>query len=78
MQAFRAGRRAWGLQLHREIDAPTLDVWLERGNKGMRQRAPEVLKRLQEQRDEIVRASRALCAQLVRNLLRTGEQLSLC
>ena len=78
VQAFRAGRRAWGLQFHPEIDGPTLDVWLKRDNKGMRQRAPHVLERLQEQRDEIVKASRALCAQLVRNLLRAAEQPGLC
>ena len=78
VQAFRAGRRAWGLQFHPEIDGPTLDVWLKRDNKGMRQRAPHVLERLQEQRDEIVQASRALCAQLVRNFLRVAEQPGLC
>jgi GMP synthase (glutamine-hydrolysing) len=74
VQAFRAGRRAWGLQFHPEIDGPTLDVWLEHDNKGMRRRAPEVLDRLAQERDEIVARSRALCAQLVRNLLRAADE----
>jgi GMP synthase (glutamine-hydrolysing) len=26
-QAFRVGARAWGLQFHLEIDAPTIDAW---------------------------------------------------
>jgi GMP synthase-like glutamine amidotransferase len=74
VQAFRAGRRAWGLQFHPEIDGSTLDVWLQRDNKGMRQRAPQVLERLERERDEIVEASRSLCATLVRNLLRAADQ----
>jgi GMP synthase-like glutamine amidotransferase len=72
VQAFRVGRRAWGLQFHPEIDGPTLDVWIKRDNKGMRARAPEVLESLARERDRIVAHSRALCAQLVRNLLRVS------
>jgi GMP synthase (glutamine-hydrolysing) len=74
VQAFRVGRRAWGLQFHPEIDGPTLDVWIKRDNKGMRQRAPEVLERLARERDRIVTDSRALCAQLVRNLLLVADE----
>jgi GMP synthase-like glutamine amidotransferase len=76
VQAFRVGRRAWGLQFHPEIDGPTLDVWIKRDNKGMRDRSPEVLERLARERDEIVASSRALCAQLVRNLLRVADELA--
>jgi len=74
VQAFRAGRRAWGLQFHPEIDAATLDAWLQRDNQGMRQRAPEVLERLGRDRDEVAAASLELCARLVRNLLRSADR----
>lgn len=29
LQAFRVGESAWGIQFHAEVDAPTLDGWIE-------------------------------------------------
>jgi GMP synthase-like glutamine amidotransferase len=73
-QAFCAGRRAWGLQFHPDIDAATLEVWLKRDNKGTRERAPHVLAQQHERRDEIAMSSGRLCSRLVRNLLHTADQ----
>ena len=78
--ATRASRRSaldagrGGLQFHPEIDAATLEVWLKRDNKGMRERAPHVLEQLHARRDEIAMSSRALCSRLVRNLLSAADQ----
>jgi GMP synthase-like glutamine amidotransferase len=66
-QAFRVGRRAWGLQFHPEVDEAMLDSWLEHDNKGLRQRDPALLQTMLRQRDTIVDRSRVLCHQLIAN-----------
>jgi GMP synthase-like glutamine amidotransferase len=64
-QAFRMGRRAWGLQFHPEVDEAMLDTWLEHDNKGLRQRDPALLQTMLRQRDTIVNRSRALCHRII-------------
>ena len=34
VQAFRVGRRAWGMQFHIEVDESILSFWVRRDNKG--------------------------------------------
>jgi GMP synthase-like glutamine amidotransferase len=66
-QAFRVGRRAWGLQFHPEVDEAMLDAWLEHDNKGLRRRDPALLEAMHRRRDVIVQGSRALCHRLIAN-----------
>ena len=40
VQAFRVGRRAWGVQFHAEVDESILRFWLRRDNKGVARRDP--------------------------------------
>jgi len=67
VQAFRVGRRAWGLQFHAEIDESMLRFWLERDNKGLRRRDPSLHQRLSQHVSRIVDDSRELCRRLVEN-----------
>ena len=66
-QAFRVGRRAWGLQFHPEVDEAMLDAWLKHDNKGLRRRDPALLRAMHRQRDAIVDGSRTLCHRLIAN-----------
>jgi GMP synthase (glutamine-hydrolysing) len=69
VQAFRVGRRAWGLQFHVEIDESILRFWLRRDNKGVARRDPALYARLVESVPAIVSGSRELCRRLVENFV---------
>jgi len=69
VQAFRVGRRAWGLQFHVEIDESILRFWLQRDNKGVARSDPALYGRLVESVPAIVSDSRDLCRRLVENFI---------
>ena len=69
VQAFRIGRRAWGVQFHAEVDESMLRFWLDRDNKGLRDRDPELHQRLSASVQRIVNDSRALCRRLIENFV---------
>ena len=69
VQAFRIGRRAWGVQFHSEVDESILRFWLRRDNKGVARRDPELHARLAEAVPMVVAESRVLCRQLVENFV---------
>jgi GMP synthase (glutamine-hydrolysing) len=69
VQAFRVGRRAWGVQFHVEIDESILRLWLRRDNKGVARRDPALHARLAESVPTIVSGSRELCRRLVENFV---------
>ena len=69
VQAFRIGRRAWGLQFHAEVDESILRFWLKRDNKGVARRDPALHARLLASVAQIVGDSRLLCRQLVENFV---------
>jgi GMP synthase (glutamine-hydrolysing) len=69
VQAFRVGRRAWGLQFHAEVDESMLAHWIRRDNKGMNERDPEILACLHRLMPDIVAESRDLCRRLVTNFV---------
>ena len=69
IQAFRVGRRAWGVQFHAEVDESMLTYWIRRDNKGLRQRDPELLACLHELMSHVVAESRQLCRQLIDNFV---------
>ncbi len=71
VQAFRAGRRAWGIQFHPEIDESTIGQWIARDNKGMAERDPGLLERLTRDRHDLVAGSRPLMRRLAANWLAT-------
>jgi GMP synthase (glutamine-hydrolysing) len=65
-QAFRLGRRAWGVQFHPEVDDDLLDHWLDDADR----EDPAFGVHLRELRREIVAGSVAVCATIVRNFAR--------
>lgn len=69
IQAFRMGRRAWGVQFHAEVDESMLHHWLRRDNKGLRRRDPELFDRLSRDVGQIVADSRLLCRMLLENFV---------
>lgn len=69
VQAFRVGRRAWGLQFHAEVDESILRFWLRRDNKGVARRDPALHARLVEAVPQVIADSRLLCRQLVENFV---------
>lgn len=69
VQAFRAGRRAWGVQFHPETDEAIISNWVARDNKGMAERDPGVLERLTRERANVVAGSRRLMERLAANWL---------
>jgi len=71
VQAFRIGRRAWGMQFHVEIDESILSFWVRRDNKGLARRDPELLARLAASVTQICADSRLLCRQIVENFVRS-------
>ena len=69
VQAFRVGRRAWGLQFHAEVDESILRYWLTRDNKGVARRDPALHAGLLAAVPQVVADSRLLCRQLVENFV---------
>ena len=71
VQAFRVGRRAWGMQFHIEVDESILGFWVRRDNKGLARRDPQLLIRLAASVPQICADSRLLCRQIVENFVRS-------
>ena len=69
VQAFRMGRRAWGVQFHAEVDESILRFWLTRDNKGLARRDPALHAELVASISQVVADSRLLCRQLVENFV---------
>ena len=65
-QAFRLGRRAWGVQFHPEVDDDLLEHWLDDADR----EDPAFGEHLREVRSEIVAGSVPLCTTIVRNFVR--------
>jgi len=65
-QAFRLGRRAWGVQFHPEVDDDLLEHWLDDADR----EDPAFGKHLRELRSEIVAGSVPICTAIVRNFVR--------
>jgi GMP synthase (glutamine-hydrolysing) len=66
-QAFRVGRRAWGVQFHPEVDDELLEHWIVDAAK----ESEAFQEEMRARRDEIVSGSVPLCAAIVRNFVRS-------
>jgi len=64
-QAFRIGRRAWGVQFHPEVDDDLVEHWLADAERA----DPAFGRDLRERRGAIVAGSLPLCATIVRNFV---------
>ena len=69
VQAFRVGRRAWGVQFHAEVDESILRFWLRRDNKGVARRDPALHAGLVVAVPQVVADSRLLCRRLIENFV---------
>jgi GMP synthase (glutamine-hydrolysing) len=66
-QAFRIGRRAWGVQFHPEADDALIEHWLVDAER----EDPAFGREMRERRAEIVAGSVPLCTTIVRNFVRS-------
>jgi GMP synthase (glutamine-hydrolysing) len=66
-QAFRIGRRAWGVQFHPEVDDALVEHWLADAERA----DPAFGSELREKRAAIIVGSVPLCTTIVRNFLRS-------
>ncbi len=64
-QAFRIGRRAWGVQFHPEVDDDIIEHWLADAERV----DPAFGRDLRERRTAIVAGSVPLCTTIVRNFV---------
>jgi GMP synthase (glutamine-hydrolysing) len=69
VQAFRVGRRAWGVQFHPEVDESMLAHWIRDDTEGLRQRDLDRIACLHELMPNIIVESLQLCRQLINNFV---------
>ena len=69
VQAFRVGRRAWGLQFHAEVDESILRLLAAARQQGRRPPRPGLARPAGRGRPQVIADSRLLCRQLVENFV---------